>query len=315
MDDPDHNPFAHPNHEEAEEGEPWLVSYADMMTLLFGFFVLMYSFAAAKVDETSDEWVKVKREVSAYFGSGGQDETDREQKATTQAGPSDQSSQNKGREASSDVPAVPFDSKFRFLATRDEISDEVASLLASLAERSDAEPGSLEKLRGQVEVDVLRGMLLRIGAGVEGKSAVNEGEQDEAGTATKPITVVTDRRRILSGDEARWILSADGVEFIRQLAAQLVAFRRPLDVMVEAHVGQPGAAQSAHDMTQSFAVSAQRASFLMNALFQEVSRLSKGAKDVDHIFRSSAMGRFSGSPRVSGAIVDPIVFRIAIIER
>jgi len=30
-----------------EEGEPWLVSYADLMTLLFGFFVVMYSFAVA----------------------------------------------------------------------------------------------------------------------------------------------------------------------------------------------------------------------------------------------------------------------------
>ena len=36
-----------PHHEEhAEEGEPWLVSYADLMTLLFGFFVVMYSLAA-----------------------------------------------------------------------------------------------------------------------------------------------------------------------------------------------------------------------------------------------------------------------------
>ncbi len=36
-----------PRHaEHVEEGEPWLVSYADLMTLLFGFFVVMYSFAA-----------------------------------------------------------------------------------------------------------------------------------------------------------------------------------------------------------------------------------------------------------------------------
>ncbi|MBC7533286.1 MAG: flagellar motor protein MotB [Oligoflexus sp.] len=32
----------HQHHEEAEDGEGWLISYADLMTLMFGFFVLMY---------------------------------------------------------------------------------------------------------------------------------------------------------------------------------------------------------------------------------------------------------------------------------
>ncbi len=37
----------HASHEEAHEGEgPWIVSYADMMTLLFCFFVIMTSFAS-----------------------------------------------------------------------------------------------------------------------------------------------------------------------------------------------------------------------------------------------------------------------------
>lgn len=42
----------------------WLVSYADMMTLLFGFFVLMYSFS--KLDK--DKFKVVRKEVSTYFG-------------------------------------------------------------------------------------------------------------------------------------------------------------------------------------------------------------------------------------------------------
>lgn len=68
MKEEEHN-LAHNSHDEEyhEESEPWLVSYADMMTLLFGFFVLMYSFANAKL--TDDEsHVKIRREIAKYFG-------------------------------------------------------------------------------------------------------------------------------------------------------------------------------------------------------------------------------------------------------
>lgn len=53
--------------EEGEEGEPWLVSYADMMTLLFGFFVLMYSFEVAK-NADKDNMVKMRKEIATFFG-------------------------------------------------------------------------------------------------------------------------------------------------------------------------------------------------------------------------------------------------------
>lgn len=42
----------------------WLVSYADMMTLLFGFFVLMYSFS--RIDEKKFE--VIRKDVARYFG-------------------------------------------------------------------------------------------------------------------------------------------------------------------------------------------------------------------------------------------------------
>lgn len=48
----------------AEEGEGWLVSYADLMTLLFGFFVVLFSFS--KID--SGEFEKVKKETTRVFG-------------------------------------------------------------------------------------------------------------------------------------------------------------------------------------------------------------------------------------------------------
>ncbi len=49
-----------PAHDESN----WLVSYADMMTLLFGFFVLMYTFS--RVD--TEKFDVVRKELTQYFG-------------------------------------------------------------------------------------------------------------------------------------------------------------------------------------------------------------------------------------------------------
>lgn len=54
-------------HEEGHD-EPWLVSYADLMTLLFGFFVLMYTFASAKIKDEDENMEKVRKELTQYFG-------------------------------------------------------------------------------------------------------------------------------------------------------------------------------------------------------------------------------------------------------
>ncbi len=48
----------------AHDESNWLVSYADMMTLLFGFFVLMYSFSA--ID--TEKFDVIKKELTQYFG-------------------------------------------------------------------------------------------------------------------------------------------------------------------------------------------------------------------------------------------------------
>ncbi|MGE5087319.1 MAG: flagellar motor protein MotB [Bacillota bacterium] len=48
----------------AEEGEPWLISYADLMTLLVGFFVILQSFSS--VDQ--EKFEEAKKSVSKEFG-------------------------------------------------------------------------------------------------------------------------------------------------------------------------------------------------------------------------------------------------------
>jgi len=48
----------------AEEGEAWLVSYADLMTLFVGFFVIMLSFA--KVDD--EKFEEVRKVMTQKFG-------------------------------------------------------------------------------------------------------------------------------------------------------------------------------------------------------------------------------------------------------
>ena len=51
-------------HEMTHDESNWLVSYADMMTLLFGFFVLMYAFS--RIDTKKFE--VVRKDVARYFG-------------------------------------------------------------------------------------------------------------------------------------------------------------------------------------------------------------------------------------------------------
>ena len=50
--------------EEASEAEPWLVSYADLMTLLFGFFAMLFTYASFEDTGT----VRMGKNMARYFG-------------------------------------------------------------------------------------------------------------------------------------------------------------------------------------------------------------------------------------------------------
>lgn len=61
MRDKDFDPYLHANsHDESN----WLMSYADIMTLLCGFFIMLFSFA--KID--SEKYEKVRESVAKQFG-------------------------------------------------------------------------------------------------------------------------------------------------------------------------------------------------------------------------------------------------------
>ncbi len=59
-----HHSSGHGDAAMAHDESNWLVSYADMMTLLFGFFVLMYTFS--RIDTKKFE--VIRKDVARYFG-------------------------------------------------------------------------------------------------------------------------------------------------------------------------------------------------------------------------------------------------------
>lgn len=57
-------------HEEHENHERWLVSYADFITLLFAFFTVLYATSQADLDKQKDFQEAFKKEL-AHIGTGG----------------------------------------------------------------------------------------------------------------------------------------------------------------------------------------------------------------------------------------------------
>jgi hypothetical protein len=66
----------------------------------------MYSFAAAKIDENSEDWIKVKKEVSRFFNGKQVSQTQDTQKSSSQ-----------GNQTGAEVlPVFPFDARLKQMA-------------------------------------------------------------------------------------------------------------------------------------------------------------------------------------------------------
>lgn len=141
----DHDHPAQVSHDDSHGGgdahdeSNWLVSYADMMTLLCGFFIMMFSMA--KLDEP--EFEKVKEEVAKHFGGDYKSPTAELAKFITQI------IQEAGLEKEVVVKSDPFGVSLTFHSTVffDTLSAEVspqgqgvlAKLIEAVSSRQDVE--------------------------------------------------------------------------------------------------------------------------------------------------------------------------------
>jgi flagellar motor protein MotB len=302
-----------------EEGEPWLVSYADMMTLLFGFFVLMYSFAAAKLDHSSDDWIQVRREMSRFFGSQNKLESEAEKNAGKTASVEDDGAQTsqKGTGMAS-TPAVPFDSQFRYLATRNELIEEVQSLIEEIEGREKASSPK-KSISREVQTELLKKTLDEL----RKRSKVGNGSQTTTdGDSLRPpeakdIAVVFDFGALLGQEKGGGlaILTQEGDETLNRFADQLAAFSQTLRVDVEARKVYPNAGTPSPLENQiAFAETSQRALTVAEGLRKHLEKKAAGLTQIRHTFGVAGLGYWTGAPLAAGkSIQDPILVRVSFV--
>jgi chemotaxis protein MotB len=136
----------HPPHEEHENHERWLVSYADMMTLLMVLFIVL--FAISQVD--SEKFVKLKSGLAAGFGA---ESVALEGRGTKlQEGSEDPQPFDPGSKV-----GVPVDGEAA-AAQDKELQEAVAKAdrarQSQMAQHAEAEVEKLEQLRAQLTAEL-----------------------------------------------------------------------------------------------------------------------------------------------------------------
>lgn len=153
------------NHEEEHPKEMvhdesnWLVSYADMMTLLFGFFVLMYSFS--KIDE--EKFEVVRKDLVKYFGGSLKEASfawsikkNIEQKITNMMGQGGFKDQQMSIKVQDNSLKLSMQSQLLFAPGSSELTIESARLIDTVAQELKKLPLEQVEVEGHTDIDPIK---------------------------------------------------------------------------------------------------------------------------------------------------------------
>lgn len=165
-------------HEEGENTHRWLVSYADFITLLFAFFVVMYSISQVnegKYRVLSDSLLSAFESAPAANASAGPVAAGSNEPATGEGllegavkpNPTEPATAEQAKQEALSLPAANAPSE----AQKREFAQLYSSLEQSLQPLIEAGVVALRGNQDWIEVDMRSGLLFESGSDVLGKSA------------------------------------------------------------------------------------------------------------------------------------------------
>jgi chemotaxis protein MotB len=207
----------HEEHEEHENHERWLVSYADMMTLLMVLFLVL--FAMSQVDVT--KFTKLKAGLAAGFGA--------ESVAL----------EGKGTQVEEQEDVTPFDPGSKVGVPADPAGDITDEQLAKAVAAADRAKQSQMAQHAKAEVEKLEEVKRKLEAELAAKGMADAVKFtiDERGLV---VTIVTNQV-VFPGDSAALL---DGGKRVLDSIGPLVA-SLPNKIQVDGHTNQlPGGTQN-----------------------------------------------------------------------
>ncbi|MGZ3742439.1 MAG: OmpA family protein [Pseudobdellovibrionaceae bacterium] len=219
-------------HEEPENHERWLVSYADFITLLFAFFVVMYATSTNNLDKQKEFENAVR--VNLKLGAGEKSASavpDANQIISeyiqSKDGGSAESFPRKGSPAEAADYAIRYLSKQMDAATQKELGLEVhhdaVGVRVSLAASSVFPDGEFKMKRSSLKVLDQIGELLR----QTDKKILIEGHTDDQPISSEGIASNWELASLRATSVVRYLIKAQGLN-PKRMAAISYADQKPL---------------------------------------------------------------------------------------